>query len=530
MADKTYFDVPTTPEQFGITLAPSTLRKIDFSGLDFDTSRKAIYEYIQTYFPDQFNDFVASNGIVMLVEIVASIVGKLSLRADLLANESTLPTATSEEAVVNHLALINQKIKNATSATTDIEISLTNPTFTELVLPPGIKVNATGPNNNTVTYEIFKSPNDYYSDIVIPAGKRGVIAFGIEGESVISSSSVSSGGASQVINISGDNILESPIMVTVTYGDASQDYVVVYEPIERYAANDLVVEATVFSTGLVLKFGDDVAGKSPKLGSSISVKYRVGGGIRGRLGAFVIDTTRQYRPSPPASAPVSVRFRNITASVGGTDRESIEDAKKRAPKDYAVQRSIVTAEDYAQSAKSFSHPAFGSVIKAIATVRTGRNANIIDLYVLCQGATEPASPSAGMVLALKTYIDQLNVLTDTVEIYTGYNKPVDLVANVILNRNAEASVIKEKVESAITNFFDIANWEMGEPLYVSSLVDTINAIDGILYVDILSPINNILQSKAIALSSESTGVDLIDNNQVIYLRSRKISYYYEKTI
>ena len=66
MADLTYFDLPTNPEQFGVALTPASLRKIDFSGLDFDTSRKAIYEYIATYFPDQFNDFVASNGIVMI--------------------------------------------------------------------------------------------------------------------------------------------------------------------------------------------------------------------------------------------------------------------------------------------------------------------------------------------------------------------------------------------------------------------------------------------------------------------------------
>jgi len=161
MADKTLFDLPSSPQQYGVALTPTSLRKIDYSGLDFDTSRKAIYEYIQTYFPDQFNDFVASNGIVMLVEIVSSIVGKLSLRADLLANEAFLPTATTEEAVVNHLALINQKIRNATPATTDIEVSIQNVSYTDIRLPAGIKLNTAAANNTVLTYEVYKSPNDY---------------------------------------------------------------------------------------------------------------------------------------------------------------------------------------------------------------------------------------------------------------------------------------------------------------------------------------------------------------------------------
>ena len=101
---ETLFDLPNTPDEFGVVLPPARLRRLDFSGLDYTTARRAIIEYIRTYFPDDFNDFVASNGIMMISEIIAANVGKLSLRQDILANEATLPTAQTEEAVVNHLA------------------------------------------------------------------------------------------------------------------------------------------------------------------------------------------------------------------------------------------------------------------------------------------------------------------------------------------------------------------------------------------------------------------------------------------
>lgn len=529
MADTTYFDLPTNPEQFGVALTPASLRKIDFSGLDFDTSRKAIYEYIATYFPDQFNDFVASNGIVMITEIVSSIVAKLSLRADLLANESTLPTARTEQAVVNHLALINQKIRNATPAITDVEVSIDNPSFTDIQIPGGLVLSVNGPNNTLLNYEVFKSPYDFTGDIVIPAGKRGVIAYGIEGITGVSDSVISAGGPNQVMNIADTNILDSPITIKVVYGNVSSFYTVIFDPIERYGPNDPVAEVTITSTGITIQFGDDITGKSPKIGSVITVTYRKGGGLRGRIGAFVLDTMKQMRANPPASAPVSVRFRNITAAVGGTDRESITDAKRRAPKDYALQRSIVTASDYAQAAKSFAHPAFGSVAKAVAGARIGLRASIVDLYILALGANGLSNPSAGLKKGLETYISSLNVMTDTVVIHDGRMKKVSLKANVILNSGAEASVVKEKTEAMITSYFDIANWEMGQAFYISSLVEAIQSVDGVLYVDVFSPVNNILSDPVIASDSSPTAVNRIGANEIIVLDSRETYYYYEKS-
>jgi len=91
-AGPTLFDLPIAPDGFGVVLPPAQLRNIDFSGLDFETARRAIIEYIKTYYPDNFNDFVASNGMIMLLEIVAAAVAKLAMRSDILVQEpSYLP-------------------------------------------------------------------------------------------------------------------------------------------------------------------------------------------------------------------------------------------------------------------------------------------------------------------------------------------------------------------------------------------------------------------------------------------------------
>jgi uncharacterized phage protein gp47/JayE len=520
MADQeTLFDLPNAPEAFGIVLQPSRLRRIDFSGLDFDTARRAIIEYIQTYFPDKFNDFVASNGIMMLTEIVASVVAKLSLRADVLANEATLPTASTERAVINHLALINQRIRRQTPAVTDIEISVDLSVGSDIEIDPGFSFSTTnGPDGQPITYEVFRAPGDWTSKIIIPAGKRGVIAWGVEGTLSGPVNVTSSGGPGQTFEISDVNILESPMFVDVRYGNSSEEWLVITEPIERYGPNDKVVEVNFFEDVAVFRFGDDVTGASPKSGSIISFRYRVGGGVRGRISTGQIDSQLQISPNPPSNAAVSVRFRNVSPSSGGTDRESVAAAKRRAPRDFAIQRSIVTANDYAQAANSFSHPVYGAISKSVATIRTGLNANLVEIYALSTGPDNtPVIPNAGLKAGLETYFSTLNVMTDHVRVLDGKIKPVDINMNVIVDRNADASVVKSRVESAINEFFDTSNWEMGQGLYISNIIEAVEAIDGIAYVDLFEPSNNVLPT------SEDDGVRF---NELIVQGKRRTSYYY----
>lgn len=528
MADnrETLFDLPNAPEQFGVVLPPASLRRIDFSGLDFDTARRAIIEYTRTYWPDEFNDFVASNGIIMLTEIVASVVGKLSLRSDILANEGYLPTSQSEEAVVNHLALINQKIRRQTPAVVEIQVSVTNPVFSDIRVQAGTQFSIRGSDGKPVYYEVYRAPGDFKSDIVIPAGKRGVIAYGLEGRFASPVVAFSSGGPNQTYTIAQAGVLESPVTLTVWTGDAPQEWTVTTKPIERYGPVDRVVEVDFVADSVIFRFGDDLTGAAPLSGQKLSFDFRVGGGSRGRIGVGRINDSRQVTPQPPANAPVQVLFTNVMPSSGGTDKESLEAAKRRAPRDYSLRTGIVTAEDYAQVAHAFAHPVFGAVSKAVATIRTGRNANLVEIYCLAEGPDGvPVTPNAGLKAGLKTYYSQLNVFTDSIAILDGRLRPVDVEMNVVVSRNVDASVVKAKVEAAITSFFALPKWEMGQALYTSALEALVKDIDGVKYVDLFQPSDNILSLDTQAVTDPVPGVAY---NELVVEGNRNTNYYYEK--
>ena len=531
MSNETFIDLPNSPQQIGVLLTPANLRNIDFSSLDFNTSRRAILEYIKTYFPNDFNDFVASNGIIMLMEIIASTVSKLSLRADLLSNESTLPTCKTENALINHLALINQQIRAQTAATTNIEISYTGSQLAvDFTIPPGLIFSVNGPDNSPVFYEVYKSPDDYTSEILIPAGKIGVIAFAIEGTTVINDSITTTGGADQVYTITDTNVLTSPLRVVLSQGAVEDYYMPTTEPIESFGPNDKVVEVRFYADTVSLRFGNDVNGVAPGAGMKLTFTYRKGGGIRGRIGVNQIDTVRAVT-NDITSVTANVRFRNIVPSTGGTDRETIDQAKKRAPREYAVRNNIVTAEDYAQASLSFAHPSFGTIKKAISAVYTNINANQVRLYVLAEGTTSrPVTASIGLKTALKTYLEEFNVLTDEVVVDDGAIKLVDIELNVIVSRGADASIVKEKVEAAISDFFNIEAWDMGQPLFVSNLVNTLENIEGVAYIDLFKPNNNILPNNQIIVADKTGDVEGIGINQVIVEGNRVTTYYYEKLV
>lgn len=549
----TVFTLPTVPQEFGVVLPPATLRRINFSALDFVTLRRALVEYIQAYFPDTFNDFVVANGVVMFSELVASVGNILSLREDVLIAEAFLPTAQTRTAVSEHLALINQTIKRATPATVDVEASLSIPAVTTVTIPAGLTFNLVGADGKPLTYEIYRAPGDFTSNIQIPPGKMGVIAYGLEGRFADPLVAVSSGGPNQTLDILGTDILDQPILVTLTTGITTQQYTRVQD-LETFGPNDPVFTVRFLDDRARLAFGDDVTGKAPLSGQTITVEYRVGGGIRGRIGTNIINETRTINPDPPASAPIEVLFRNIVPSNGGTDEESLESAKARAPKEAATLNSATSGEDYAVLSRTFTHPVFGSVLRAVAALRTGVempmtslaeqvraaanvtdavaildanfiNKNIVEVYVLAAGPDSiPVTPSAGLKQGLTQFFADIAVLTDEVRILNGAIKPVDFRANIIISRSADAGTVKATVTNTINEFFDISNFDMGTPLYLSNLYEAIQAVPGVKFVTIFDPVDDIIPTGALAVAG-SAGIGF---NEIITLGDVKINFYFER--
>lgn len=514
---KTFFDLPSSPDQISANLNNSQNRRIDFSGLDFDTSLRAMIEYIQTYYADIFNDFTPNNGMMMMSEILAGLAGKLSLRGDINAAEAIMTLARSERAVTEHLKLIGQKRRRQTAAAVDVEVTVSSPLPVDVPIPAGLVLSASG----DVAYELFKAPDDFVSDIVIPAGKRGIVAFALHG-STSTATFQSVGDVNETFQIAGDSILESPIKITVGVDDEAESWLATSDLIEKYGPTDKVAEVSVNDEGLTVKFGDDKNGRSLKPGQQVTVLYRSGGGIAGRIGSNQLASHQSVRPGT-AFAAIQVMFNNSAPSYGGSDKESLEEAKRRGPREYAIRENISNDQDYKNAALNYQHPVFGRAVKAVAAAYTSINANLVRLYVLSSTSDGLLGNSTlGLKNGLKTHLEQLNVSTDQVEVLDGGLHPIDVEMTVVVDRAADATSVKGKVDNVIDDFFNIDKWEMGQSFYLSNLIQVVKAVDGVRFVDLYKPTGNILST-----SVQSDGVAF---NEVVVLRSKNISYYYDKPI
>lgn len=521
----TSFNVPTDVNQFVVQLPDAALRKIDFSALSYQRSIRSIVEYVKTYYPQEFNDFVASNGFVVLMELIASEVAKLSMRSDIIANEAFLVTARSDRAVDNHISALGQTRRRQTSATVNVAVSLNEITNNDVTIPAGTSFTLVGPDKNNVTYEIYRTPGDFTSNIVIPSGKRGIVAYGIEGQFAAPFVTTSSGGANQILSINEPAMLDQPIFVTVNTGDTDEQWNVVSDPIEIYGPNDKVVEVYFMGDIAYFKFGDNVHGQMLLPGQRVTIRYRIGGGVRGRIGTGRINENRPIAPSA-TSATVSLNFQNIGPSTGGLDRETIQEVKKRVPKTFATHGNIVTDQDYINGAAFFSHPYYGTILRASYAIRSHINGNTIILYVLASGPNgAPSVANPALKQALKTYLKQYNTM-DEVEIADGLLKPIDVNVVIGVDRNFDASVVQEKVDNALTDFFDLANWNMGQPLFISTLSQALQSIDGVHHVELLSPNKNYVKA---SLNNLGTSDDfVVQPYELIVLSGKKISVYYDQ--
>jgi hypothetical protein len=74
--------------------------QINFNASDPPSIARAMREYIQTNFPEDFNDWIESQEFVYILELLAWLAGSLAFKTDINARENFLETAESRESVL----------------------------------------------------------------------------------------------------------------------------------------------------------------------------------------------------------------------------------------------------------------------------------------------------------------------------------------------------------------------------------------------------------------------------------------------
>jgi hypothetical protein len=226
-----------------------------------------------------------------------------------------------------------------------------------------------------------------------------------------------------------------------------------------------------------LRFGDNVYGRRPPLGTTLSADYRVGNGLQGNVGAEAI-------------AHVVSNDNGITAvhnplpAVGGAAPESMAEVRLYAPQAFRTQERAVTEADYAAVAQR--HP---EVQRAVATRRWTGSWYTMFLTV---DRRSGLPVDAAFEAALRLFLERFRLAGQDLEIDGPRFVSLDIAFIVCVEANYFRSDVKAALLETFSNadlpgggrgFFHPDNFTFGQPVYLSQVVAAAMQVPGVRWVD-----------------------------------------------
>ncbi|MCS6914132.1 MAG: putative baseplate assembly protein [Myxococcales bacterium] len=233
-------------------------------------------------------------------------------------------------------------------------------------------------------------------------------------------------------------------------------------------------------------FGDDVHGMVPPQGRNnvVARLYRVGGGTKGNVNAFTLNTLTR------AVAYIEKCY-NVLPAVGGADAETVEEAKVRAPRQIKTRFRAVTAEDF----ETLALASTTSIARAKCLPSDEHNGHV-QLVIVPRGddkgqdLTRKLIPPPELCRFVKRYLDDRRLITTIVDV----TKPsyVDLSIKVTLIRRTvgQSERLRTEVEQRLRRYLhplvggkDGKGWPFGRPIFRSDLVHVVEDIPGVEAID-----------------------------------------------
>ena len=507
---------------------------IDYASSDFLSLRNSIIEYIKAVYPLDYQNFSETDLGVMLVEVVAYMGAVLSLKADMLANESFLATARNRSNVQKLLELVGVRMRGPLAAVANAQ--LTTPTAlgaaeNAITIPPASRtITVTSPEDGgQLTYTMYKiaagSIVASNSDSTVYLNKAEAndpttattwanVAL-LEGAFVVQKGTFTSYDSIKSLTLNQSPVIEGSIQVFIDapgVPNASGSFKQVESIFFASGATDKIFQTNLNeSFGGTIVFGDGVAGISPPVGSTYEVAYRIGGGTRGNVQKSYINAQATVEIDGNAANTLAATVENISLATGGSNAESVDHAKKWAPLFFKSQDRLVTLEDYVARASRFIS-SYGSIGKVTAAVRKAySSANTIDVYVLERASDiQLQQATTSFKMQLLSNLQEKKMLTDEIVIVDGVVRSLDLVMTISVDKNLlpREEEIKAQTRDAVLQYFNNQKFDFEDPFILSDFTREIfNSVDKVRFAvvdnipsDIYIEFNEIIQLNNVVIN------------------------------
>ena len=284
--------------------------------------------------------------------------------------------------------------------------------------------------------------------------------------------------------------------------------------------------------------------------TTLTISYQFGGGVQDNVGVdeinkissitLEIDSTNLSQ-STLDTVKQSVRISNPEASSGGLGAESVEELRENIKAFFQAQGRAVTKEDYI--IRTYALPdKYGNIAKAyivqddqlsgtpqssytITQDDVGKplseiqnripNPLALNLYVLGYNSNRKLSLVNDAVKQnLKTYLSRFRPITDAVNIKNGYIINIGVDYKIITKSNFSQEQVLGLVNERVSEFFNIDNWQINQPIVLSDLGYEISLVDGVASVTDINIVNKYRTSEGYSGNGYDVGGAL--KNGILY--------------
>jgi hypothetical protein len=426
----------------------------------------------------------------LLLELFAYTGDVLLYYQDRIANEAFLSTAVERRSVIDLLALIGYTLATPAPAAVDLQLTVPNNSTDAIIIQVGAqfatKASPGRPSQEFIYLPIDNQPLEIRRDgtggeLIYPPSKGDgqdyrkltvINATRIPNEEL----GLSTGEANQSFrlkqnpillprtpNISNYLIIEVGSNGSFTRWERQETLLYSYSPDPHYIVriNDRD-EAEIF-------FGDGQYGQIPPFGKTIRASYLIGGGSAGNVSA-----NQQWEVKSGISLSISQgKINNNNAASGGEDQESIENARRNAPRVYRSLQRVVTEADYVALAESFP-----GVVKAAAIAPSW---NYVDLYIVANDFDLTDDLRAKLL----QYFEDKRMVTTLVNVRSPVFVNIDIQIDIGIEATSYRLDVMQRVRAAIAALFQLDRLNFGQWFYLSKIYEAVEAVAGVAYADII---------------------------------------------
>ena len=259
---------------------------------------------------------------------------------------------------------------------------------------------------------------------------------------------------------------------------------------------DVVIEVDDDGIGW-LRFGriDDglpVNGQPPEPGQIIEATYRTGNGEIGNIGGgairSVLDDGHIAASLRDVLAGPGATVTNPVPAQGGTEPETIEQVRQRAPFAFRRQERAVTAEDYAGRAQQFGLPGPARIQRAVASIRwTGSWYTVV--VAVDPSGSETADP--GFLAEVQDYLDGYRMAGHDLQVVAAEYAPLEVGLAIHVDPAYRQDQVRTALVEVMSNrrlpdgrlgLFHPDRLTFGTAIYLGPIVAAAQAIAGVARV------------------------------------------------